>query len=275
MTYSQHPLSAAFPEMTPDEFLALKDSIQTIGVQNAVVIYEGMVIDGWHRYSAARELAMACPTMEMDPEIDPKDFVLAQNKNRRHITAGQIALAIASVNQWSPAGRPNNGALSAPFRKTVADMAHDGGVSLRTMKQATSVKANATGLVQDAVRRGDIGLPKAAAIAKMPVSEQAQAISKPLPKSEPDPQAPEDDGPDAEELAANALAAEEDAKHLAKLLDADDKLAFSVAEVKRLNALNAHLQLRVNGLMNEKNEAVKQAKSLERQLQRLRKDGAQ
>lgn len=271
MKYSQHPLSAAFPEMTPEEFAGLKDSVQTIGVQNPIVIFEGQVIDGWHRYRAAEDSGMACPIVEMDSGIDPKDFVLAQNKNRRHITVSQIAMAMASVYKWQPAGRPPKGALSAPFSKTVSEMAHDGGVSLRTMKQATSVKTNATQVVQDAVKRGDIGLPKAVAIAKMPASEQADAIGRPLPKSE----VPEDDGPDADELAANALAAADDAKHLALLLEADDKLAFAVAEVKRLNSLNAQLQLRVNGLMNEKNEAVKAAKSLERQVQHLRKEAAQ
>lgn len=271
MTYSQHPLSAAFPEMTPEEFIALKDSIQSIGVQNPVVIFEGHVIDGWHRYRAAGDAGMPCPTVDMDPDTDPKDFVLAQNKNRRHITAGQIAMATASVYNWQPAGRPRNGALSAPFAKTVSEMAHDSGVSLRTMKQANSVKATATQAVQDAVKRGDIGLPKAVAIAKMPASEQASAITRPLPK----PEAPEDDGPGDEELAANALAAAEDSKHLALLLEADDKLAFAVGEVKRLNALNAQLQLRLNGLMNEKNEAVRTAKKLEREVQHLRREAAQ
>ena len=85
---------------------------------------------------------------------------------------------------------------------------------------------------------------------------------------------PEDIGPDAAEMEANALAASEDAKYLVELLAADDKLALSVSEVKRLNAVNAHLQIRVYGLMNEKNEAIRAAKSLERQVQFLRKEAS-
>ena len=34
MSYAQHPLSAAFPTMSHDDFQALKDSIVEIGVQN-------------------------------------------------------------------------------------------------------------------------------------------------------------------------------------------------------------------------------------------------
>lgn len=53
MIYTQHPLSAAFPAMQSDEFQALVDSIESIGVQNPITLLDGMVIDGWHRYKAA------------------------------------------------------------------------------------------------------------------------------------------------------------------------------------------------------------------------------
>ncbi len=55
---AQHPLSAAFPAMDADDFQSLKDSIENIGVQNPITLYDGMVIDGWHRYTAATELGM-------------------------------------------------------------------------------------------------------------------------------------------------------------------------------------------------------------------------
>ena len=64
-TYAQHPLSAAFPAMTPEEFQELKDSIENIGVQNPITLLDGMVIDGWHRYSACLELVMECPVVEL------------------------------------------------------------------------------------------------------------------------------------------------------------------------------------------------------------------
>ena len=84
----------------------------------------------------------------------------------------------------------------------------------------------------------------------------------------------EDDGPSASELAAEAEAAEEDRIALQRLLEADDKLAFAMAEVKRLNALNAQLQQRVNGLMNEKNEAIRECKAAQRRLDRLERAAA-
>jgi hypothetical protein len=126
--YLQHPLSAAFPVMTGDDYQALLDSITDIGVQNPITLYEGMVIDGWHRYRAATELGMACPVVDMDPEVDPREFVLAQNKARRHILAAQLAMATTAVYAWRPHGDQRS-ALSADRAKTTAELAAISGVS--------------------------------------------------------------------------------------------------------------------------------------------------
>ena len=58
------------------------------------------------------------------------------------------------------------------------------------------------------------------------------------------------------------------------LLLADDKLAAAYAEVKRLNGINSVLESRLQGLMNEKNEAIKLCKSLQRQVDRFKKGAA-
>ena len=99
--FVQHPLSAAFPRMTPEEFQELKDSIEVLGVQNPITLHDGMVIDGWHRYSAARELDLPCPVVNLAQDIDPRDFVMAQNKARRHVTKAQLAIATTAGAAWA------------------------------------------------------------------------------------------------------------------------------------------------------------------------------
>lgn len=265
----QHPLSAAFPSMGADDFQALKDSIDVIGVQNPITVFEGMVIDGWHRYTAANELGMDCPVVELG-DVDPVQFVRAQNKNRRHLPLGAWALIEVSLSEWRPAGQKKKAELSSGLTRTTQEMADAVGVTDRTIRQAKTVHATATAEVVDAVKRGEIGLPKAAAIAKLPKAEQAAAIHKPAPKVESEP-APEDDGPSAEELAAHAAAEAADRELMAKLLDSNEPLAELAQEIKQLKAENAQLKQRVNGLMSEKNEAIALVKARDRQIAKLEK----
>lgn len=273
MNYQQHPLSAVFPPMTPEEFQSLKDSIDANGVLNPITIYEGMVLDGWHRYQAAMELGMDCPEVELDEWIEPKDFVLAQNKNRRHITAAQLAMATTAVYEWVPRGRQNKPAMSAGL-KTSAELAEISGTSERTIRQAKSVMKNATPEVQDAVKSGKIGLYKAQEISKLPKGEQAAAIDKPIIAPE-RPRLTEDYGPDEAELKAMELREQADREILAKMLEADDVLALAHSEVTRLNYLTAQLQIRIAVLMNEKNAAIDHAKRAQAQLDRMRKSNKQ
>ena len=180
-TYVQHPLSAAFPRMTPEEFQELKDSIEVLGVQNPITLHDGMVIDGWHRYTAAREVGLPCPVVELAQDIDPREFVVAQNKARRHVTKAQLAIATTAVYQWKPHG-DQRCTLNVDRVKSTAEMASIAGVHPNSITQAKAVTAQAAPAVVEAVKRGELGLPKAAAIAKLPREQQAQAISKPLPR---------------------------------------------------------------------------------------------
>ena len=256
--YQQHPLGAAFPEMSPEDYQALKDSIEDIGVQNPITLFEGMVIDGWHRYKAASELLMDCPSIELD-DVDPVDFVWAQNRPRRHLPLSAWALIEVSLAKWRSAGRPNtalsagfpktdgNTALSAGFPKTTAEMANAVGAKERTIYQAKTVHEHAAPEVVEAVKRGDIGLPKAAAIAKLPKNEQAAAIAKPLPKpAKPAPSAapvsadagdaPECFEPDEAELAALHAEDQKQIEALLRIAEADDKLKQALDENRLLLA---------------------------------------
>jgi hypothetical protein len=286
-TYTQHPLSAAFPPMSAEDFQALTDSIDIIGVQNPITLFDGMVIDGWHRYSAALQLGMDCPTVELG-DVDPREFVMAQNKARRHTTQAQLAMATTSVYAWRPVGNPSFAKLHTECAiKTIAEMAEIAGVHRNTIVQAQSVQTSAAPEVQEAVKRGDIGLPKAAAIAKMPPTEQAAAISKPLPRKptvvvppprtstapEPlalaEPGSEEDGAPSEEEIAASFAAEEADRELMHKMLHADDALATLHAEVKRLNEVLRITNERFNGLMNNNAALTTLLKKRDRHIKKL------
>jgi hypothetical protein len=72
--------------------------------------------------------------------------------------------------------------------------------------------------------------------------------------------------PDDDELKANALSLQADTEIMYKMLESDDALKTAHEEIKRLNLLNAQLSVRINGLMGERNEAVKMVKELQKEL---------
>lgn len=280
MTYTQHPLSAAFPAMSADDRQALKDSIESIGIQNAITIFEGQVLDGWHRYCIAAELMMDCPEVTLDADTDPRDFVLAQNKARRHITAAQLAMATSAVYVWRPVGKPKSHTECAI--KTSLEMAQIAGVHRNTMVQAQTVQARATEEVKAAVQRGDIGLPKAAAIARLPQAEQAAAIVRPLPKHEkpaPKEYAVQEPAPEPEDVysdhdAANdQIAGLQDALAIANMgqVDPSDRNQASelIAELRQeIKTLRATLR----AVTTSRDTCMSENVELRRQITRQRRE---
>ena len=77
-------------------------------------------------------------------------------------------------------------------------------------------------------------------------------------------------GPDADELKANDLAQQADLEMLNKLLESDEPLKLAHEEIKRLNHQNGQLEVRLHGLMNERNEAVKMVKKLQKENDKLK-----
>jgi ParB-like chromosome segregation protein Spo0J len=77
--------------------------------------------------------------------------------------------------------------------------------------------------------------------------------------------------PDAAELLANEMAMQADRELMNNLLDSDEPLKLAHEELTKLNFLNSQLRVRIDSLMNEKNEAIAQCKKLQKQLDKLSK----
>jgi ParB-like chromosome segregation protein Spo0J len=240
----QHPLSAAFPRMSADEFVELKDSITNNGVLNPITLFDGMVLDGWHRYQAATETGMDCPAVEIEFSdlAGAQDFVLAQNKARRHISASQLALATTAVYQWRGEGRVHLRTECVIATKTAKELAELAGVGVRSIQQAKEIQTHGAPEVLEAVRSGSMGLPKAAAIARLPKSEQAGALTRPLAKRTniSVDEVPPDEDYAPEEIDAVAVLSEENDR----LNDRLAAMAMDATEEERSAAHNTLIELR-------------------------------
>lgn len=104
----RHPLSAAFTDMSKMELAALREDVRKRGVLEPITLLDGKVLDGWHRYTAAKEIdpGFAVPEVELG-DRDPADFVISRNLQRRHLTAAQRAVCVLQVRSWKGEGRPS------------------------------------------------------------------------------------------------------------------------------------------------------------------------
>lgn len=292
--YTQHPLSAAFPAMAAEDFQALMDSITSLGVQNAITIYDGQVLDGWNRYSAATELGMECPTQDLPEWVDPVEFVKAQNKHRRHLNQGAWALVEVTLYEWKPAHRPNNSAPGAELSKTTSEIAASAGVSTRTVEQAKAVESKAVPAVKQAVLSGQTSLKAAEQIARLPQDLQEQALAvatAPKPRSAPAPRtpspaprpvaAPEEPSAEQHHVAAleeesaalreQLLNTQQDLDQYIRIVEQSDPLKEAVKVAAEQRTLAQGLQVRINSLMTEVAELTKSVKYWQR---RAEKTGA-
>jgi len=263
MELKQHPLSAAFPSMSADDFAALIEDIKINGQREPIIVHEGMVLDGWHRYRACLELGIDPEKFTFGKDKDPVAFVLSQNLHRRHLTPSQRAAAVVACTEWAPAKRPTKDAdkrTPGVHLSTNAELAKAAQVHPTTIKDAKA--AHKAGL-SDAVKAGAMTAKEAASVARgqSPDVAPKQSVKTSAP--------PADDGPSAAEVAAAEREAAEEIDALRKIALADDKVAAALADAKRLRALNRVLQERNDGLMNEKNELVRRIKALQRKIEKL------
>lgn len=250
--------------MSAEDFQALKDDIEVNGQREPVMVFEGMVLDGWHRYRACTELGLQAHEVAFDAADDPVAFVLSHNLHRRHLSASQRAAAVVACTQWAPAGRPFNPEPGSGLKE--ADMAKAAGTSDRTIRDAKAAHRAGLG---DAVKDGAMTAKEAAKVARgKPVTK---TVAPPVAAPERGQTLPpaEDFGPSEEEVADALREQEEELASLRKIAEADDKLAAALAENKQLRALNRVLQERVNGLMEEKNAALSAATSWQRKAQKF------
>jgi hypothetical protein len=138
--YEPHELALVFPPMSEPEFAAFKDDIREHGQHEPIILYEGKILDGLHRYRACQELDREARVVRF--EGNPREaaqLVLGRNFHRRHLTASQRALIAAEMCKLRPRG--NTGV--SPYL---------------TAAQASSLMGVGEDLVKDAkhlVRHGD------------------------------------------------------------------------------------------------------------------------
>lgn len=171
--YQIHPIAQIFPRMPGEEFVALKKDIRENGLIEPIWIYEGMVLDGRHRYYACQETGSDLKVREYEGD-DPAGFTISLNLKRRHLNSGQRAMIAAELANMTVGGdrvsehsaNLQNGAVS---QSSAAELLQ---VSPRSVATAAKVEREAPPEVAQAVKAGAMSLNLAAQVAELPAEAQ-------------------------------------------------------------------------------------------------------
>lgn len=215
-----HPAADLFPMLDDDELQELADDIAEHGLHHAIVMLDGMVLDGRNRLRACEMVDVRPSFVDYDGD-DPIAFVVSVNLHRRHLMAGQrAALAVSIEEMYAVEARakrdapPKKGAdVGSPEKRGASDPAPEkrGGPEMAPPKKGAgrerrgneSARKAATdlgvnhGYVSDAkaiknkspavfgeLQKGRINLPQAKAIAALPEDEREELLED-LPKYPP------------------------------------------------------------------------------------------
>lgn len=150
-TLERHELSAIFGDMDDEDYQPLLESVEKDGfIDNVIRLYEGQILDGWHRYRAAKELNLIRKLRftqwheDEHRDGDPKAFVFGRNIHRRHYTPGRRAQITVEFNERFGMGRPqseeNEESPSNDGLKSREELAKEAGVGVATIDRAVAVK---------------------------------------------------------------------------------------------------------------------------------------
>jgi hypothetical protein len=256
MNYQLHPLCTLFPRVEGKAFADLINDIASNGLREAIVLQDGMILDGGNRYRAC-EAANVIPHFVEFEGDSIASYVLSKNLHRRHLTEGQRAAIVASTTDWEKTlrhGQTVSQSRHVASLSTQSERAATAGVSERTQQRAERVAKASPEKIQE-VARGEKTLPQA-----------VREISQQKPKQD---DVIEYFGPSDEEIEAAREAAANDNEKLNEILAGDDALADAFREIKRLKSELAIVKLSRDGYMNQLAEVLSKFKSIKRKLDKL------
>ena len=131
-----HPLSLLFPPMSKEEFATLKARIKEQGLLEPLMLFEGKILDGRHRYKACQQLGISPEHSDFKgSQEEALAFALAKNAARRSLSVSQKALVAARLVK--PRGRPKKDANLHLF--SLEEAALKVGVSARSINHGLVV----------------------------------------------------------------------------------------------------------------------------------------
>jgi len=177
-----HPYANLFPTMGDSEFEKLKQDILVNGVRQPIVMYQGLILDGRHRFAACTDLLKTCPQVQFEgDDAAALAFVISTNLHRRHLDESQRAWVASKLANMRQGERTDIVEIST---KSVsqADAAKMLNVSRESVNKAKAVRDHGVRELHEKVEKGEVAVSVASKIAKLPESTQREILKDERPE---------------------------------------------------------------------------------------------
>lgn len=182
-----HPAAELFPLIEGAEFQALVEDIRKHGLRDAIITFNGQILDGRNRYRACQEAKREPRFEEWSEDGDVVEYVVSKNLHRRHLNESQramIAAKLPSLSKGDVATQLGGVEISTPLftGKQAAQMLN---VDRSTVQYAKVVQREGTEDEVRAVERGEAAVSTIARqiMAKRPPEERKKLRDEPLSQS--------------------------------------------------------------------------------------------
>jgi ParB-like chromosome segregation protein Spo0J len=174
--YEIHPVAEKFPVIPASEYAELKESIRKFGQFDPIVIADGKILDGRHRYRICCELGLEPIVVDFTQRKDKAtenlsiaDFIFDANAKRRHLTDGQRAAIAAEFANMRSGERTDLEPSDNRLKVSQQEAADRLKVSRKSVSRAKQVKeADAATFAE--LKAGEVSLN--AAVAKVKKKEK-------------------------------------------------------------------------------------------------------
>ena len=182
--------------LTTEEYVGLRENIKQNGCTQPIDVWNGIIIDGHHRYKICKELNIPFQVHEMDfaSRDDAKDYMISNQLSRRNLTNEQKMYLLGKLYNSRKNKHGTNQHTSKRDRtpqneestksEQLGEQFNVGHATVeRAEKYALAVDSIALRCghdVRDKILAGTIGITKAdvVVLATLPPNKQMEAVSK-------------------------------------------------------------------------------------------------
>jgi hypothetical protein len=127
------------PPLTPDEYKQLETNCIQEGIRDAIITWNGYIIDGHNRYKIAQDWQLSYKTISknFESEYDVVEWMLVNQLGRRNITPEQKDYLIGKKyeNEKQRQGRPQNNEDKMSPLRTAEKLAQEFDISDKQVKR--------------------------------------------------------------------------------------------------------------------------------------------